>query len=460
MITFEEIVKICGGKLAGNKPNCAINGFSIDTRTLVPGNVFVALRGDCIDGHNFLEDAFKKGAAGALVERETPNSGPMVIVGNSLEALQKLGQWQREKFSGLVVAVTGSSGKTTTKECIGNALSTKFKIRTSFGNWNNHLGVPLNLLRLNDEDECLVLELGANHPGEIALLSKIAQPKIGVITGVFPSHLEGFGSLEGIYKTKLELADFLEEVSGVLFINGDDPELIRRTSHLKSEVLTFGKNPECDYSISEVVSKDGFLSLAVNGQFNFRLQGYGAFNAMNALAAIAVADYCGVDLFELGKHWTKLPQIEGRFTVKSFPEKDILLVNDAYNSNPYSLASALQDFRNLESPKRRVVIMGDMLELGKEARIFHEKAGSSIRENQTDVLIGVGEMSRFALETFKRKDVKLKAYHFDNYKDLNQNLLQIIQDGDRILIKGSHGIRLDETVRFLEKNLSRPTHMV
>src|SRR3989338_2554366 len=313
MFTLGEITKACRGKLIGANPDLKVEGVSCDSRSIKRGELFLALHGVRFDGHAFLKDAFKKGAPCALVDQAVSCIAPIIVVDDTLKALQSLAHFHRRRFLIPTIGVAGSVGKTTTKECIGMALSQAFKVRVGCGNWNNHIGVPLNLFRLSPEDQFLVLELGANHPGEIKILSEILEPTVGVITGIHPTHMEGFGSLDGIYRAKLELADFLDQTRGTVIANGNDPELLKRLKERKFNLITFGTSPKCDYFLSRLEAHDGFLQFQVNGSFDFKLRGYGAFNVWNALAAIAVCGHFHLDLKALSQKWKELPQIEGRF---------------------------------------------------------------------------------------------------------------------------------------------------
>lgn len=453
MFTFDEIAKACGGRLAADLEERSVSGVSCDSRTIQAGDLFVALRGARFDGHTFLAEVFQRRASCALVDRETDHRFPVIVVDDTLKALQKLARFYRAKFSVPTIAVTGSTGKTTTKECIGIALSEAFKVRTSFGNWNNHIGVPLNILKLSDDDQCLVLELGANHIGEIALLSEIAQPTVGVITSIHPVHLEGFGSIEGIYQAKLELADFLDRTQGTVIAYGDDPELVRRLKGRKFSLIMFGTTRHCDYVLSELTCGNGLISFQVNDTFKFRLKGYGAFNAMNALAAIATAGYLKVDLKSLSKTWQILPEIQGRFRLDQWQSRGIQIVDDSYNANPNSFEQAVESFRRLANERRKIVVVGDMLELGQRARFYHEAIGRMLAEKGIDYVIGVGPLSQFVLDEFTKFSHSDRIAHFGQVEEAGKFLASILREGDSILIKGSHGMRLEKVKPFLEAYL-------
>jgi UDP-N-acetylmuramoyl-tripeptide--D-alanyl-D-alanine ligase len=444
MFTLNEIVKISEGRLIGGAEEAHISGISTDTRTLTLGELFVALKGPHFDGHRFLNQAHQKGAVCALVSEEIESPLPIIVVSDTLKALQILARSYRSRFAIPVVAVTGSVGKTTTKECIAVTLSEVFNVRVGFGNWNNHIGVPANLFRLSPEDQCLVLELGANHPGEIKQLSEIAQPTVGVITAIHPVHLEGFGSLQGVYQAKLELADFLDQNFGTIIANGDDPELMRRLKNRKCSVITFGTSKHCDYRLTDLFVNDGTIYFKVNDKFEFRLNGYGAFNAPNALAAVAVAGYFNLDLNSLSESWQSLPIIQGRFRTERLEAQNIIIVDDSYNANPISVKQAVQSFAKLASERRKLLVIGDMLELGAHSGIYHEDLGHYLAEFEIDFLVGVGPMSQLILRAFSKAERGGKTVHFQTAQEAARFLVSHIQENDAVFIKGSHGVHLEQ----------------
>ncbi len=459
MFTLNEIANACGGKLVFGEKTRPISGISCDSRTLQPGELFVALHGERFDGHTFLKQVSQKGAACALVDRLPKEIFPIVLVQDTLKALQKLARYYKALFSIPTVAVTGSAGKTTTKECIGILLSEVFQVRVGYGNWNNHIGVPLNIFKLSADDQCLVLELGANHKGEIATLAEISQPTVGVITGIYPVHLEGFGSLEGIYQAKLELADFLDHNRGTVVANGDDPELVRRLKGRNFSLITFGKNKSCDYVLSDLANRNGMIYLQVNGELEFRLRGNGAFNAMNALAAIATAGYFNLDLKSLSQAWLALPSIEGRFRL-DYLTNDIQIVDDSYNANPKSFEQAVESFCGLANAQRKIVVAGDMLELGERSEFYHEALGKLFAERGIQHVVAVGPMSRFVLKAFASTSPGAESAHFERAEEAVQYLTSVLQEGDFILIKGSHGMRLDKIKPLLQEHFKTTTSFV
>ncbi len=454
MFTLEEISAAVGGKLIDPSTGQTITGVSCDSRTLKKGDLFVPLKGEHFDGHTFLEDVFQKGASAALVDRPIKISHPLILVQDTLKALQQLASYYKKRFQIPTIAVTGSAGKTTTKECIGMAFSKFFKVRVSLGNWNNHLGVPLNLFQLNSSDQFMVLELGANHIGEIKVLSEMAQPSVGVITGIYPVHLEGFGSLEGIYKAKLELADYLDHEGGTVIANGDDPILVKRLQNRHFHLITFGTTRECDYQMSNLSVEDGTVQFNVNQKYHFNLKGYGSFNARNVLAAIATAGFFDLNLQSLSESWKELPKINNRFKIEHWQSHHLLVVDDSYNANPKSFEQAIESFKEIARDRRKIIVIGDMLELGEQACAYHENLGRFIAHQKIDVVIAIGPLSRYAIETLSRIDSHAIVYHFEKVEMACSSLISLLKEDDSLLIKGSHSMELYKVKPYLEERFN------
>lgn len=488
MFTLREIAAVTGGQLIDKSRNIStchpeavlrpkdlrsgilqafglqndgvvISGISTDSRHIKPGDLFIPLRGERFDGHAFFKEVFLKGAACALTERSIEGNNPLVVVCDALKAMQALARHYRKRFLIPTIAVTGSVGKTTTKECIGVALSQSFRVRVGVGNLNNHIGVPLNLFRLNAADQCAVFELGANHPGEIRRLAEISDPTIGVITGIYPVHLEGFGSLEGIYDAKCELADYLDAKQGTLIANGDDPQLMNRLKKQRFRLITFGFSPGCDYRISNLRSRDDRIQFCVNQQYDFKLKGYGSFNALNALAAIAVAGSLKIELNSLVQTFCALPQIERRFRIERWPGADLLVIDDSYNANPKSFQHAVESFKELAGKRRKIIVIGDMLELGEQSVYYHTNLGKFLSEQQTDVLFGIGPLSSSAVAGFKTNG-SFEAFHFETVDEACVSLTACLREGDAVLIKGSHGMELCKVKAYLEERFNIPSSSV
>ncbi len=454
MLALKEIAAATGGKLNSKQDQIQISGISCDSRTVKVGDLFIPLKGEHFDGHDFLTDVFSKGAVAVLASRPVTVEGPVLFVPDTLKAMQQIASYYRAQFSIPTIAVTGSAGKTTTKECIGAVLSHRFKVRVGFGNFNNHIGVPLNLFRLNPSDECAVFELGANHAGEIKLLAEIAQPTLGVITGIYPVHLEGFGSLERIYDAKLELADYLEKKQGTVIANGDDPVLVKRLKNRRFKLITFGASTHCDFRISDLRSSEDKIGFTINEQYPFELKGYGRFNALNAAAAVAVAGHLQMDLKLLGQSWKELPRIQNRFHMDHWTSRNWLIVDDSYNANPKSFEQAVESFKEIAPDRRKIIVLGDMLELGPESVRYHEALGRFLGVHKIDLLVAVGPLSQFVYNAFRSAYPNGAAVHVLKMEDACSYLASNLKDGDGILIKGSHGMELFKIKPYLEERFN------
>lgn len=445
-------------------------GASIDTRTLKSGEVFFALRGKNQDGHDYLWEAFRRGASGAVIRedffriarerlfRERALFHNLIAVRNPEAALFNLSGEFRKKFSVTGVGITGSVGKTSTKEFIRFLLSQKYPVLASSGNWNNHLGLPLTLFSLEPEHLYCAAELGASRTGEIRRLSNLLKPRVGVITGVSAAHLEGFGTLQKIYESKLELADALVKTKGTLVLPDWDPQLIEKARQRKIPILLFGRARTSDFRLSSVKVRDGWVELEINERWSFRFPGYAIFQAENALAALTAAFACGIRPSELPSVWTDVVFPRGRFEISS-PKEGITFVDDCYNANPYSFERSLESFEALEKTGRKILVLGDMLELGRESMVYHRELGERIRTRGFQALFTTGHWIRETALVCEQAGDPPLALHFENKEMLAHFLGNFLKPGDQVLFKASRGIHLEEIIRVLSSPLpaQRPT---
>lgn len=462
---FEIAAQHLKSKVVLPDPSKKWAGASIDTRTLKSGDVFFALRGRNRDGHDCLREAFRKGASGAVIREDFFRAGRealfreraifsnLIPAGDPEEALALLSGHYRTHFSAVGVAVTGSIGKTSTKEFLRFLLSQKYPILASPGNLNNHLGLPLTLFQLKPEHQYGVAELGASHRGEIRKLSALLRPRVGVITDVAPVHLEGFGSLEGVYEAKLELAQSLAKSRGTLILPDGDPELIRRAKKWKLPILFFGRERTSDFRLTEAKTRDGWVEFEVNEHWLFRFPGHAVFQAENALAALAACFACGVSPGDFPSVWKEIGFPSGRFEILS-PGDGLTLVNDCYNANPYGFEKALDAFKALEGGLRKILVLGDMLELGSEAAEYHRALGERIRQKGFQALLTVGDLIRETLLECEREGNPPLALHFEDQEILAHFLVSFLRPGDQVLFKASRSMKLEEVIRVLSVPLS------
>jgi UDP-N-acetylmuramoyl-tripeptide--D-alanyl-D-alanine ligase len=431
-------------------------GYSIDSRTVAEGELFFAVRGDRLDGHDFVVAAVERGAVAAVVSRARvatlPDAAlavPLLIVEDPLVALQALAAHVRRRWGKRVVAVTGSAGKTTTKEAIAAALGAKFNALKSHGNLNNAFGLPLQLLRLQPEHEVAVVEMGMNHPGEIAALCRIASPDWGVVTNVGTAHIENFADGQaGIARAKLELVDALPSV-GVVFLNCDDPYVSQFGRDFDGRTVYFGAGPCADPRLLEAVEDLAGLHVRYRagereGQLTLNL--LGAHNASNILAGLAVALEAGVDLDAAVAALATLTAGERRGEVLSVGGATIL--NDCYNSNPEALRSMIHTLA-ARPARRRILVAGEMLELGEHGPALHTAAGRAAAEAGLDLVAGVGGNAVHLATAACTGGVA--ALFLPDADAAGRWLLLNLHPGDVVLVKGSRGVHLERVIEALTR---------
>lgn len=433
-------------------------GYSIDSRTIAPGELFFAVRGERFDGHDFVAAALERGALAAVVSRaqaatlsDAALSAPLLIADDTLHALQALASHVRRRWEGHIVAVTGSAGKTTTKEAIAAALAVRFRVLKSRGNLNNAYGVPLQLLRIEPEHEFAVLEMGMNHPGEIAALARIASPDWGVVTNVGTAHIEGFPDGQaGIARAKFELVAALPS-TGIAFLNCDDPYVAQFGRDFSGRAVYFGAGPCADPQILDVVEDEKGLLVhfrAKDREGSLSLPLPGAHNAQNAMAALAVAVEAGVDLDGAVAAIAALQPGDKRGQTISLAGATIL--NDSYNSNPEALRSMIRTLA-ARPARRRLLIAGEMLELGDHAPILHYSCGKAAAEAGIDFVVGVrGNAEHLAAAACT---AGVAALFLPNAEAAGQWLSRNLREGDMVLVKGSRGVHLERAIEIATASL-------
>jgi len=454
-LTFAEIASIVGAETWKGEER-PVSGVSIDTRTLKPGMLFFALQGQT-DGHLYVKDAISRGAVGVVVSREWESrqeeniSGNILAVDDPLHGLHRLASHIRKTCDIPVVAVTGSNGKTTTKEMIACVLQIRYRVLKNQGNLNNHIGLPLSLCRLNAQAETAVFELGANHFGEIHTLSRLAQPTHGVITNIGKAHIGYFGDLEGVLRAKSEMLDFLS--NGRVFLNGDDA-LLRRVVNRVRLTHTFGFSKLCDLRGEPLPSDErGCPRMKVSGHV-FRLNIPGRHHLYNALAALAVGDAFGLSLDEMAVRLNQFSPVEKRSVLMVV--NGVKLIDDTYNSNPSSAAASIDTLKELPVSGRRIAVFGDMLELGDCGPKEHRILGMLIVQAGLDSLFGLGPLMRITVNAAREGGMK-SAWHYSDPVKLARDLADYVRPGDGLCVKGSRSMHLDEVVNTLkEKESSQP----
>ncbi|ABQ28122.1 UDP-N-acetylmuramoyl-tripeptide--D-alanyl-D-alanine ligase [Geotalea uraniireducens] len=461
MFTIDEIIEATGGTRIGSG-NDAVSGVSTDSRQVAAGELFVALKGERFDGHDYLEAAVARGvraflvAADRLAGKQPPNDVIYVAVPDTLRALGDLAAWHRSRFDLPLVGITGSNGKTTTKEMLATILAqTGPGLKTS-GNLNNLIGLPLMLLRLTKRDRWAVLEMGMSEPGEIDRLAEMANPRIGVITNAFTAHLESMGSVEAVAKAKGELFMRLK-TDGWAVYNADDPLISRCPAPAGVKRLSFGLR-------GAEVSSEGIESLGREGlRFTLRLPGvdvpvrmkaYGLHNVYNALAAAAAAHLLGVDPELIRSGLEEFTPYDKRFSLEEI--RGVVLVDDSYNANPASMAAALVTLRDIREESRAIAILGDMLELGTGSVAAHREVGL-LAATCVERLYAMGEMAETVAAGavdggLSPENIVVARTHEEIIADLRRRVAK----GDNILVKGSRGMRMDIVAEAIRQGFALP----
>jgi UDP-N-acetylmuramoyl-tripeptide--D-alanyl-D-alanine ligase len=446
-LTHEKIAEFIGG--SGEFLREAIaQGYSIDTRTIRPGELFFAVKGERLDGHDYVEAALEKGASAAVVLKSQlhryAGESRLIAVNDTLVALQQLATAVRKLWGKPLVGITGSAGKTTTKEAVAHVLSSHFRVLKSEGNFNNHFGLPLMLLKVEPEHDVAVIEMGMSHAGEIRALAAIARPEIGVVTNVAPVHLEFFDSLAGIARAKYELVESLP-ATGTAVLNADDEYVSQFGRDFNGKVVTYGTCATADLRAKNVkiLGAEGseFDIVMAGRREHARLPLVGEHNVLNALAAVAVG---------LDRGFAPAKAI-GALATLAPPDKrgqvlqlgNITVINDCYNSNPKALR-AMVDALSAMKARRRVVVAGEMLELGPTADELHRAAGHHLAEKKIDVLVGVRGLAQAMVDGATQAGTK--AEFVATPEEAGEWLAREARDGDVVLLKGSRGVKLEKAL--------------
>jgi UDP-N-acetylmuramoyl-tripeptide--D-alanyl-D-alanine ligase len=445
-MTLAQTASILG--LNGSAPQIEWHGISLDSRTITPGNLFIAVPGARVDGHDFIEEAYQKGAAAALVLRSITSDLPQLIVDDIPAALGKIAAHWRNQFNIPFVAVTGSNGKTTLKNMINAILiaacnGNQDEVLATQGNFNNFYGLPLTLARLNEKHRYAVIEMGMNHFGEIEYLSRLTRPTVAVITNAGTAHLEGVGDLAGVARAKSEIFLGLQE-NGTAILNRDDAFYhFWREQIGQHRFLTFGFHSEADVTgkLADGGDKPVLMLSTPKGTTAIHMPLLGKHNVLNTFSAAASALALGIELDVIKAGLEAIHAAPGRLQLHSLAN-GVNIIDDTYNANPYSLAAAVETLATFAGKK--ILVLGDMKELGNEAKIIHADAGKNIRAAGIDYLFTFGELSAFTAQTFGEG-----AYHFNEQEKLVTALKPFLYKQTTILVKGSRSMRMEKVVTEL-----------
>lgn len=469
MFSFREAASILGVECQMSNPSILIQGASIDTRKLEAGNLFVAIKTERDDGHRYLENAFLKGASGALIEKDFFEAHQLELKNNSkvfqnllpvsdpARSLADLASWYRSSQNLKAIAITGSVGKTSTKEFLAYLLRHKAPTLSTEGNLNNHLGLPLTLFRLQPSHRFCVAELGANHAGDIDYLGSMMRPDIAMITQVAPVHLQGFGSLKGIYDAKCELMKALKPGSPIILPEHDNL-LVSRAKRFNLNVIKVGYSMQADYKISNVQHDGKWVSFTINNQWNFRFPGLAPFLAKNAGMAIAAGEAAGFPIQEMPSVWDGLQIPKGRFQERLYANQ-VRVIDDCYNASPVSFRRSLETFAALPPRRKKIVVISDMLELGEEEKKFHEDLGRFVGAQPFDLVVAYGPLSKYAAESVKAVNPsKNHVEYFENLDQAAEFLIHQIHPEDDVLLKASRGMSMDKVLKVIEENFGSPVN--
>ena len=448
MIYAKDIIKLCHGEVIGNK-EITLDNFVIDSRKIEKDDVYVAIVGENNDGNKYTESALEKGAKAVIISNpkyidiNKYQDKTIIIVTDTLKCLQELARYKRSLHQGKVIAITGSVGKTSTKDMVSALLQSKYKVHKTQGNMNNHLGLPLTILSLKDED-ILVVEMGMNHFGEISTLTNIAKPNIAIITNIGTAHIGNLGSRENILKAKLEILEGLDK-GGVLVINNDNDLLHEHKDEIKNKVITIGINNQSDYMASNIQEDMFSSSFLVNEKEEVLLPQGGRASIYNYLVGYAICDYLGVK--DKIKGLKNLESSKNRLEIKE-TSMGYTIIDDSYNASYDSVKNSLDLIG--KSPKRKIVVLGDILELDKYGESIHRSIAPIVIANKIDKLFLVGDMAKYiGLEATKLGYNSDNIYYFSKESDSYQTLEKELKKDDIVLFKASRGMKLNKIVDYL-----------
>lgn len=449
-VTLRELADIVGAVSTQGDEHTLVTGVRVDNRQIRQGDAFVAFVGERVDGHNFIDQAFDCGASVAIVSKPVKaDAGPIVQVERPLEAIQRLATHERSGFTGPVIGITGSNGKTSTKEMVAAVLGQLGDCLYTQANQNNELGLPLTILQRTPKHRSIVLEMGMRGFGQIAALCDIARPNIGIITNIGHSHIEILGSQEGIAKAKAELLESLGS-DGTAILNADDPWLKQVAPLSKAPVIWYGLSPSADVYATDVEWGNEGMTFTVHTQGisqRVDLPTFGMHNVQNALAAVAAGTAVGLSLAQIADGLAALQPLGGRLRLVEAP-REITVIDDCYNASPLSTGASLQVLAQLAAPGRRVAILGDMYELGDYTEEGHRQVGALAAEAGVDTLICIGPSAKWIAEQARALGLP-EIHHVSSVEEAIASCSEWVKGGSTVLVKASRGMQLERVVNHL-----------
>ena len=448
-----EIIGATKGQLVKGDPTFQIKGISIDSRSIKKGDLFIAIKGDNFDGHDFIKDAIKSGASGIILSSlhsplKTLSSAFIIKANNTLKTLQNLAKYYRLKFDIPIIGITGSNGKTTVKDMTESILSQKLRITGTIGNYNNQVGVPLTAFRLSKDSEAGIFEVGISSYAEMENLGEIVCPDIAVITNINIAHMQYFKTVKNLVNAKAKLLDFVAK-EGTVILNADDKYFSFLKASTKCKVISFGIKNKADIMARDISLLHDGTEFLLNGSVKITLPTLGIHNVYNALAAASVSLQFSKDLNLVRDGLRNFKSPEMRMQI--IKTKNLVIINDAYNANPASTRAALEILRNINAKGRKVFIFGNMFELGTCRVSEHKKIGKLVLESQTDIFITIGKLAKLSAVAAEESGLnRNKIFSFENTEEVGEKLLSILQSNDTLLLKGSRAMRLENILEILK----------
>ncbi|MCD7968255.1 MAG: UDP-N-acetylmuramoyl-tripeptide--D-alanyl-D-alanine ligase [Clostridiaceae bacterium] len=453
-ITVKEILEATGGRLLCGSPDTPLDHVSIDSRTMKGNDLFVPLVGEKVDAHRFIGQAFDNGAAATFTSEHDvmEDNRPWIRVSDTKRALQALGAWYRRRLKLPLVGITGSVGKTTTREMVACALSARYRVYKTPANHNSQVGVPITMTEISGQDEIGVIELGMSEPGELTVIAGIAQIQMAVITNIGITHIEQLGSQENIFREKLSIQDGLTE-HGILFLNGDDELLKKTTARDGFETIYYGTGENCHYRAVDVRLENGypvFTAVCGDERVPVRLKVMGTHNVANAMVSLAVASVCGIPMEAAAKQLAEFTGFQNRQQI--YHTGGMTIIDDTYNASPVSMKAGLEVLNSIEHSRRRVAVLADMKELGPDSPRYHYEIGTYIAAHPVDKVAVLGELAKEITRGVREQAPHILVYEFMDRESLVEWLKTELREGDAVLFKGSNSMELGKVAAvFLEK---------
>jgi len=454
-LNVQDIVKAVDGICLSsqNLEMGSVHSVHTDSRQIAEGGLYIPLRGDTFDGHTFISTVFDKGAIATLTEEQTTRDDRLytIYVKDTKVALLRLANYYRKLFQIPIIGVTGSVGKTSTKEIIASILSAKFNVHKTEGNFNNEIGLPLTLLKIQKEHEVAVIEMGMNHFGEIHTLSLTASPQIAVITNIGTSHIEHLGSREGILKAKLEILDGLDK-NGLLIMSGDN-DLLSQVGETTFKTIKYGLSEQYPYYAKNITSNINSTSADIytpKDVYTITIAALGEHMIYNTLAAIVIAEHLGLTKNEILSGIASYTPTKMRMHIKIY-DNGITIMDDTYNASPDSMCAAIKVLQDYPAKARRVAVLGDMLEMGEYASTLHQEVGKFASQGQIDVLCAVGPLAKQIYEGARQNGSSQKNLYYATQEEFLKNMKKILHSGDTVLFKASRGMHFEQMVEAVGK---------